>query len=219
MPLRHHAALTTAQAALAAARESDDQLQVGWALGYTAGALHRLGRAEESLNWAREAADQLGRQTGAPSRLAELTILNTLGQNLRQAGRAREALAIHRRSRSICHAGIPGKPQELIGLYLAVTQQHIGNDLAALHRWNEAEEPLRYALTRFEAARMPAWSEPARLDLGIVLRHLTRHQEAHAVLTNAHDALGLLNNPRRIEAADELRRLDSTRNRAAHPPS
>ncbi|MFB7258388.1 tetratricopeptide repeat protein [Streptomyces nojiriensis] len=78
----------------------------------------------------------------------------------------------------ICHAGIPGRPQELIGLYLAVTQQHIGNDLAALHRWNEAEEPLRYALTRFEAARMPAWSEPARLDLGIVLRHLTRHQEA-----------------------------------------
>ncbi|MGW6834903.1 helix-turn-helix domain-containing protein [Streptomyces sp. NPDC054949] len=205
----HASALTTAQDALAAARESGDQLQVGWALGYAAGALHRLGRTEESITRLQEAAHHLNHQTGAPSRLAELTVLNTLGQHMRQVGRAREALTLHRRSEAICRAGVPGKPPELIGLYLAVTRQHIGNDLAALHRWNDAEDPLRYALTHFEAARMPAWSEPARLDLGIVLHRLTRHHEAHTTLTTAHDALVRLNNPRQVEAANELNALNA----------
>ncbi|MCX4632297.1 helix-turn-helix domain-containing protein [Streptomyces sp. NBC_01443] len=206
----HTAALATAQAALAAARESGDQLQIGWALGYAAGALHRLGRTNESITWLQEAADHLGKQTGPESRLAELTALNSLGQQLRQTGRAQEALAIHRRSEAICHTGVPGKPQELIGLYLAVTRQHIGNDLAALNRWNEAEHLLRYVLTHFQAAQMPAWSEPARLDLGIVLLHLNRHHEAHTVLTTAHDALVRLNNPRKSEAADHLHQLHLT---------
>ncbi|MFF1410896.1 helix-turn-helix domain-containing protein [Streptomyces sp. NPDC058289] len=203
----HTAALTTAQAALAAARESGDQLQIGWALGYAAGALHRLGRTDESIIWLQEAADHLGKQTAPESRLAELTALNSLGQQLRETGRAQEALAIHRRSEAICNTGVPGKPRELIGLYLAVTRQHIGNDLAALNRWNEAEHLLRYALTHFQAAQMPAWSEPARLDLGIVLLHLNRHHEAHTVLTAAHEALVRLNNPRKSEAADHLHHL------------
>ncbi|MFD8634205.1 helix-turn-helix domain-containing protein [Streptomyces sp. NPDC059533] len=206
----HTAALTSAQAALAAARESGDRLQAGWALGYAAGALHRLGRTGESIIRLQEAADHLSGQTDPESRLAELTVLNTLGQHLRQTGRAEEALAIHRRSEAICQAGVAGKPRELIGLYLAVTRQHIGNDLAALHRWDEAEHPLSYALTHFQAAQMPAWSEPARLDLGIVLRHLTRHHDARAALTAAHDSLVRLNNPRASEAADHLRQLDRT---------
>ncbi|MGW0552399.1 helix-turn-helix domain-containing protein [Streptomyces altiplanensis] len=204
----HTAALATARAALEVAREVGDELQVGWALGYEAGSLHRLGRADESIARLREAADHLGNQTCAESRLAELSALNKLGQYLRQAGRAVEALAIHRRSEAICRAGIPGTPQELIGLYLASTRQHIGNDLAALRRWSEAQGPLRYALTHFEAAQMPAWSESSRLDLGIVLRRLSRHQEAHETLTAAHEALVRLNNPRQVEAATELRALD-----------
>ncbi|WP_405702483.1 helix-turn-helix domain-containing protein [Streptomyces sp. NBC_01383] len=213
----HTAALTAAQHALAAARECGDQLQIGWALGYTAGALHRLGRTEESITRLHEATEHLRQQTGAPSRLAELTVLNSLGHHLRQVGRPHEALTVHRRSEAICRAGVPGQLPELIGLYLAVTRQHLGNDLAALHRWNEAEEPLRCALTHFEAAQMPAWSEPARLDLGIVLRHLNRHHEAHTTLTTAHDALVRLNNPRQIKAADELHQLNSVFDIAGHP--
>ncbi|MFD8979485.1 ATP-binding protein [Streptomyces sp. NPDC059564] len=205
----HHAGLATARTALHVAREVGDQLQVGWALGYAAAALHRLGRTDESIVRLQEAADHLGQQTCGQSRLAELSALNTLGQHLRQAGRAQEALTIHRRSESICRAGVPGVLPELVGLYLAVTQQHIGNDLAALHRWSEAEDPLRYAITHFEAAQMPAWGEPARLDLGIVLRHLARHQEAHATLTAAHQGLVRLNNPRQTEAANELDQLIS----------
>ncbi|MER7129618.1 helix-turn-helix transcriptional regulator [Streptosporangium saharense] len=203
----HTAALAAAEAALAVAREVNDQLQVGWALGHTAGALHRLGRSDESIARFQEAADHLGRQTGTESRLAELTCLSMLGEQLRRAGRSEEALTIHRRSEVICQAGISGAAHELVGLYLAATRQQIGNDLAALRRWAAAEAPLRYALTRFEVAKMPAWSEPARLDLGIALRHLGRPEEAHEVLTAAHDALAHLNNPRRIEAAAELRRL------------
>ncbi|MEU7203401.1 helix-turn-helix transcriptional regulator [Streptomyces sp. NPDC045470] len=204
----HATALSTAQAALALARETGDQLQVGWAHNYAALALDRLGRPDEGIAHLHQGADCLGRQTGAQSRLAELSILNALGRLLRQAGRADEALTVHRRSEALCRAGIPGKPHELIDLYRASAQQHIGNDLAALHRWDEAEAPLRHAVARFEAARMPAWSEPARLDLGIVLRRCHRAEEARATLTAAYEGLVRLNHPRQLEAADLLRLLD-----------
>lgn len=135
-----------------------------------------------------------------------------------QTTQADAEFAIHRRSEARCRVGVPGTPQEVIGLYLASSRQHIGNDLAALGRWKEAEAPLSYALAHFQAARMPAWSEVARLELGIVLRHLARRDEARAALTAAHDALVRLNNPRRLEAAAELRTLDTTAVRSAGPP-
>nr|WSX54121.1 hypothetical protein OG409_37540 [Streptomyces sp. NBC_00974] len=94
----HTAALTAARAAPEAAPEVGDDLQVGWALGYEAEALHRLGRNDETIARLREAAAHLGNQTCAQSRLAnELTTLNAFGQQLRQAGSAHEALTIHRR--------------------------------------------------------------------------------------------------------------------------
>ncbi|MFF7852874.1 NB-ARC domain-containing protein [Streptomyces sp. NPDC007904] len=197
-------ALSTARAALALARGIDDQLQVGWALYYAASALDKLGRADEGIAHLHQGADCLSRGTSAQSRLAELSVLNTLGRLLRQTSRPDEALTVHRRSEALCHTGIPGKPHELIDLYRASVQQHIGNDLTALHRWDEAEAPLRHAVARFEAARMPAWSEPARLDLGIVLRHLHRTEEARTTLTAAHEGLVRLNHPRRLEAATQL---------------
>ncbi|WP_406514015.1 hypothetical protein OG851_40385 [Streptomyces sp. NBC_00161] len=57
------------------------------------------------------------------------------------------------------------------------------------------------ALTAFEAADMPAWSEPTRLDLGIALHHLGRDEEARTTLAAAHRALTELNHPRYAEAA------------------
>ncbi|GGP96490.1 ATP-binding protein [Streptomyces roseolilacinus] len=195
-----HAALTAADAALTAARACGDRLQVGWALGYGAGALHRLGRAEEAHERLREAARCLREQDSPHARLGELTVLNTLGGYLRQAGRAAEALDIHRRSAEICRAGIPGQPDELVELYHAVAQQQIGNDLATLGRWSEAEAQLRQALGFFEAAQMPAWSEPARLDLGQLLS-ATGHPEARETLLAARDALAALRSPRQDEAA------------------
>ncbi|MFF8955164.1 hypothetical protein [Streptomyces sp. NPDC014894] len=44
-----HAALETADAALTVARSCEDALQTGWALGYGAGALRRLGRMDEAI--------------------------------------------------------------------------------------------------------------------------------------------------------------------------
>ncbi|MFE9610941.1 ATP-binding protein [Streptomyces sp. NPDC006012] len=153
------AALRTADAALVAARECGDGLQESWALGYGAGALHRLGRTEEAHGRLRESARCIAAQDSPQARLAELTILNTLGTLLRQTGRTAEALDIHRRSEQICRTGIPGRTDELIALYHAVARQQIGNDLAALERWHEAEPPLRQALADFEAAQMPIWAE------------------------------------------------------------
>ncbi|MFD6552128.1 ATP-binding protein [Streptomyces sp. NPDC058398] len=202
------AALVTADAALEVAREIGDRLQMGWALGYGASALQRTGRAEEAIARLREAAVCLADQTSVQGRLAELTILNALGGYLRRSGSAEEALAIHLRSETICQAEVPGRPTELITVYLASARQHMGNDLAALGRWPEAERPLQQALDIFETMKMAAWAESTRLDLGIVLRHLARHDEARSTLLAAHEALRELNSPRQAEATAELRELD-----------
>ncbi|MFI5982162.1 helix-turn-helix domain-containing protein [Streptomyces sp. NPDC051555] len=197
----HHAALETADAAFAAAREGGDALQMGWALGYGAGALKRLGRTGEAIAWLRDSA-ACHRDNATPQgRLAELTTLNTLGVVLRETGHAGQALAIHRSSEAICRAGIPGQSPDLLAVYHAATLHHLGGDLAALARWSEAEAVLSGALTAFEAADMPAWSEPARLDLGIALHHLGRGEEARTAVATAHRALTELNHPRHAEAA------------------
>ncbi|MFE2067250.1 helix-turn-helix domain-containing protein [Streptomyces sp. NPDC059467] len=203
------AALVSAEAALVAARDSEDGLQEGWALGYGAGALNRLGRTEEAHTRLREAARCLASQGSPQARLAELTMLNSLGTLLRRIGRPAEALDIHRRSEQICRAGVPGRTDELISLYHAVARQQIGNDLAALERWPEAEAPLRQALASFETAQMPAWTEQARLDLGLVLRTMG-HPEARRTLIAARDALAALRSPRQEEAATALAALDRT---------
>ncbi|GGQ74601.1 ATP-binding protein [Streptomyces flaveolus] len=202
-----HAALASADAALTAARECGDGLQEGWALGYGAGALNRLGRAGEAQERLREGARCLASQESPQGRLAELTSLNSLGTLLRQAGRAAEALDIHRRSERICRAGVPGRTDEVIALYLAVARQQIGNDLAALERWQEAEAPLRQALAAFDAAKMPAWTEQARLDLGQVLDAMG-HPDARETIRTARDALAALRSPRQVEAAAALDALD-----------
>ncbi|MCF4136898.1 helix-turn-helix domain-containing protein [Streptomyces sp. Tue 6430] len=204
-----HAALTSADAALAAARACGDGLQEGWALGYGAGALHRLGRTEEAQERLREGARCLAPQKSPQSRLAELSILNTLGTLLRLTGRAAEALDVHRRSEQICRAGVPGRTDQVITVYHAVARQQIGNDLAALGRRDEAEAPLRQALAAFDTAQMAAWAEQARLDLGRVLAALGR-PEARETLRTAHDALAALRSPLQVEAAAALAALDET---------
>ncbi|MFF5494429.1 ATP-binding protein [Streptomyces aquilus] len=201
------AALTAADAALEAARECGDGLQEGWALGYGAGALHRQGRTDGAHDRLRESARCLAELDSPEARLAELTILNTLGNLLRHTGRAAEALEIHRRSEQICRAGIPGRTNELVSLYHAVARQQIGNDLVALERWQQAEAPLRQALADFEAAHMPIWAEQARLDLGRALSG-SRHPEARQTLLTARDALAALKSPLHGEAAAALAALD-----------
>ncbi|MFD5451869.1 ATP-binding protein [Streptomyces sp. NPDC003470] len=201
------AALVSADAALTAARECGDGLQEGWALGYGAGALHRLGRMDEAQSRLREAARRLASQESPQGRLAELSILNTLGVLVRSTGQVEEALEIHRRSERLCRAGVPGRTQEVIAVYQAVARQQIGNDLAALERWDEAETPLRQALAAFDAAKMAAWTEQARLDLGQVLGAMG-HPDARETLRTARDALAALRSPRQVEAAAALAALD-----------
>ncbi|MGW3266306.1 hypothetical protein [Streptomyces sp. NPDC001056] len=93
-------------------------------------------------------------------------------------------------------------------MYHAVARQQIGNDLAALERWNEAEPSLRQALAAFETAQMPAWAGPARLDLGQVLS-ASGHPEARETLLAARDALAALRSPRQAEATVALAALDA----------
>ncbi|UFQ99980.1 helix-turn-helix transcriptional regulator [Streptomyces sp. Go40/10] len=202
------AALTSADAALAAARECRDTLQEGWALGYGAGALQRQGRMQEAEERLREGALRITTEKSPQGRLAELTLLNTLGTLLRETGRAAEALDLHHRSERICRAGIPGRTDRVIALYLAVTRLHIGNDLAALGRWHEAETPLRQALSALEAAQVSAWAERARLHLGQTLAALG-HPQARTTLRTARDALAALRSPLQTEATEALAALDA----------
>jgi hypothetical protein len=211
----HQAALSAAELALVAAREVGDRLQTGWALGYGAGALYRLGRGAESIAWLRESAACLAAEPSPQGRLAELTTLNTLGWQLRRNGCAEQALAIHERSEALCRAGIPGLSPELVTLYRASALQHLGNDLAALDRLTEAEEPLRTALAVFEAADMPSWSEPNRLDLALVLHRLGRRRESHASLLSAEASLAELGHPRHSEALEALASLSAPEAAAA----
>jgi transcriptional regulator with XRE-family HTH domain/tetratricopeptide (TPR) repeat protein len=196
--------LATARTALTVGREVGDLLQTGWAYGYGAGALHRLGRAEEAVTWLKKSAACHERSPAPQARLAELTTFNTLGGYLRSMGRPEEALAVHWRSKELCLAGIPGQSEELLALYRASTLHHLGQDFGALDRWAEAEPFLRRALDGLEAGGMAAWSEPARLDLAIALRRLGRETEARAVLEEARRGLAEQRHPRLAEADREL---------------
>ncbi|WP_181442148.1 hypothetical protein [Streptomyces tateyamensis] len=94
----HHNALATAAEALTVARELGDQLQMGWALGYGATALHRTGRVGESITWLRDAAElrDLGHRPSPPplstplhpSPLVFLTRITTLTLQSRAAAAA-----------------------------------------------------------------------------------------------------------------------------------
>ncbi|MFI5617675.1 ATP-binding protein [Streptomyces sp. NPDC051567] len=210
----HAAALATAGRALEAARDSADRLQEAWALGYRAGALHRLGRAADSIAHLRESLACLTPLTSPQARLAELSVVNLLGRKLRAVGDVEEALTLHRRSAELCRTGMAGQPPDLVAQYHAVARQEIGKDLSAMGRWAEAEAPLREALACFEASRMPAWRESARLDLGVLLRRLRRDDEARATLRAAHEGLVRLKSPLQDQAATELREAQGS-----HPPT
>ncbi|MFC7219521.1 ATP-binding protein [Streptomyces polyrhachis] len=199
------AGLAAAREALVAAREAGDLLQTGWAYGYGAGALHHLGQREEAAAWLENAAACHRRNPTPQGRLAELSTLNALGGHLRSMGRPEEALAVHRQSEELCRAGsFPGPSQHLLTVFQAATSQHLGRDLAEMGRWAQAEPLLRRALEAFTAAAMTAWSEPARLDLALVLRRLGRTTEARTMLEAACRGLAEQNHPRQAEADREL---------------
>ncbi|MCE0445454.1 hypothetical protein LT493_11740 [Streptomyces tricolor] len=92
----------------------------------------------------------------------------------------------------------------MITLYLAVTRLHIGNDLAALERWREAETPLRQALGALEAAQVSAWAERTRLHLGQTLAALGTPR-------GPHDAAHRPRRPRRTAKPAPGRGHESTR--------
>ncbi|MFB7588690.1 tetratricopeptide repeat protein [Streptomyces sp. NPDC056169] len=209
------AAFEAALGALDAARACGDLLQTGWALGYGAGALRRLGRTDEAIAWLRDSEVCHRENTSPEGRLALLSTLNTLGETLRCRGDVREALAHHRRSLAICEEGIPGQAPDLLAIYQAVALRHLGDDYAALGRWPDAEPPLRQALGTFTRLDMPAWTGPIQLDLGRVLRHLDRPLEARAAVTAAVLTLTEHHSPRQAEAAAELRTIIGT----PHAPS
>ncbi|MEU4181006.1 tetratricopeptide repeat protein [Streptomyces sp. NPDC026589] len=201
------AALEAADAALQAAHACDDPLQTGWALGYGAGALRRLGHMDQAITRLRASAACHHTNPAPQARLAELTTLNTLGEALRQHGRAGEALEHHLNSLTMCQQRHPGLSPHLLATYQALAQRQLGNTYAALARWQEAEPLLRQALTFFEQTDSPARSGPVQLELGRVLHALHRTDEARTALTAALHTLAAHHHPLQTEASAQLAAL------------
>ncbi|QKW48603.1 hypothetical protein [Streptomyces buecherae] len=84
-----------------------------------------------------------------------------------------------------------------------------GANHAALVQWQRAEGPLRSALAAFEDSDIPAWSGPAHLELGIVLRHVGKLAEARTAVRAALATLTQHRSPRQAEARAELRLFDT----------
>ncbi|EDY47400.1 tetratricopeptide repeat protein [Streptomyces clavuligerus] len=106
--------------------------------------------ARGALSLSRDTGDFTARGTAlhrdnptTEGRLALLTTLNALGETLRERGHADQALEHHLHGLELCRAGYRGLSPHLLAVYQALTLRHLGEDYAALGRWEEAEAPLR----------------------------------------------------------------------------
>ncbi|MFJ7416228.1 tetratricopeptide repeat protein [Streptomyces sp. NPDC098077] len=200
-------ALEAADAALLIARSCGDRLQTGWALGYGAGALRRLGRTSEAIPRLRASADCHHQNFTPQGRLAEITTLNTLGAALRGHDAADEALELHLQALNLCQQGHPGLSPHQLALFQAYTHNHLGSDYTALGRFVEAETHLRLALEAFEEVRSTARVGLTQLELGRVLRRLNRAEEARTILADALRNLTTNHHPLQADAAHELQTI------------
>ncbi|GHA88231.1 ATP-binding protein [Streptomyces termitum] len=202
------AGLRCADTALRIAREAGDRLETGWALGYGAAALRRLGRVDDAVVRFREAVRVLRPDRSVAARRALLALLNTLGHCLRVSGRVGAAVAVRRQGLDILASLDPrALPPHSVteGFYL----REMGNDHALLGRHQEAVRHLRAAVRLLDEGRAPVRAAEARLDLGLLLTGEGRRHDALPVLREAARELGAACHPlygRAKEALEEAER-------------
>ncbi|MFJ2947865.1 tetratricopeptide repeat protein [Streptomyces sp. NPDC087226] len=123
---------------------------------------------------AREAAKLAG------DRMGEATSWSYLGNALRSAGRAEEAIGAHSRARDLFHAAGDGQDK-------AIGWGNLGNALREAGRAEDAILALMRARTLFHAAGDRHGEAGAWNNVGLALRSAGRAEEAIAALMRARD--------------------------------
>lgn len=176
---RHQEALEHALRARELATEAGDIAQQAWASTYIAGACMSLGRPAEAAEAAEDAV-QLFARTGDEAGLA--VSRRVLGSALREAGRAREALAVHRALLGTRAGDVPGF-QEFTE---AILRHQIARDLLALERWSEAVDAFRAVMAPVTHGGTNRFQALALAGLATALEHCGELTEARVHLTEAH---------------------------------
>ncbi|MEU3256176.1 BTAD domain-containing putative transcriptional regulator [Streptomyces sp. NPDC006997] len=169
----------TTRAGLAAARASDDEEGVSWALKDLSNALRSLGRHEEAISALRDAL-VLYRKTGDVKGRA--SAMANMGDIYLQAGQFRKSVEYSRRGLALYRL-LGGDPwSEGIGL------ANLGDAYQRLGRFDDAVTCLEEAMTVLRASGN-RWVEGVALDfLGTVRHRLGRHDDAVAAYRQALEA-------------------------------
>ncbi|WAL64304.1 tetratricopeptide repeat protein [Amycolatopsis cynarae] len=176
------AALATHQRALAVAEEAGEVEERAKALRHLAVVLLRMGRTDEALAHVRRAvagARRLGFWTG------QGTVLNTLGEILRAAGKPREALSVHRSVLSYMELYRGGATADTYRFFRSRTLQMIGADLAELADWPRAARRYRAARELFREGRNTVEEAEAAVQEGVAWREAGDHAAAADCLRSA----------------------------------
>ncbi|MFI7301161.1 helix-turn-helix domain-containing protein [Streptomyces sp. NPDC050121] len=168
-----------ARQALRLAEETGETALQAWAWGYITSACMNLGRpaeAAESAGKAVELFEAISDTTGAAiSR-------RMLASALREAGRPKEALAIHRSLLGGSAGDVPG----LNALSQALIQTEMAYDLSALHRWPEAVQAFRAVTPPPTYKDSDRFRARIHSGLAAALEHIGELAEAHEHYIRAH---------------------------------
>jgi transcriptional regulator with XRE-family HTH domain/tetratricopeptide (TPR) repeat protein len=197
---RHHESIDRSREALRFAGEAGDVDQQGWAWFYTAIAQTKLRDLEPAAHSARAAVDLLeaaGDRDGYPQALAQL------GVCLRLLGHPADALDHHRRLLAVLHDPAYAPAPVIADMSIAYTHLRLGDDYAALHRWQEAADHYQTALPGVRQFGRPQGEGRTLHSLARALRALDDIDGARASLRQAIEVYLSIGDD---DLADESRR-------------
>ncbi|MFJ9711120.1 NB-ARC domain-containing protein [Streptomyces sp. NPDC101234] len=169
-----------ARRALEPATQAGDTGQQAWAWAYIAGACLNLDRpAAEAVRVAEDAV-RLFEVTGDRAGLAVSRRL--LGSALREAGRAEEALAVHRGLLGRDAGNVPGFQEYA----QAILRYQMALDLLALRRWSDAVEAFRAGIAPVTHGGTVRFKARALTSFATALEHCGDLAGARARLAEAH---------------------------------
>ncbi|WP_233159965.1 ATP-binding protein [Actinophytocola xanthii] len=198
------ASLRTHQQALAAAIESGERREETEAYAFIGTALEFLGRPEEALEFARQAA---ARAEEFDFWLVRLSVLNRLASVLHSLGRYEEALSVYHDVLAEADRQQSGASLETRRMMVAYVKEGVGDCLVALGKLREAAETFRETRrTRVELGSVGNVAVAA-LNEGRAWLLAKEYERARECLHYALDAYGDLAPNGRAQVLAELARL------------
>ncbi|MFI6521348.1 ATP-binding protein [Spirillospora sp. NPDC050679] len=178
----HRKALDHALEALDLARAAGDRTQEAWALAYASYAARGLPDWERVADYAAQAADlfsAINDKEGYPQ------AKNVLGDALRNMGRPKEALEQHLALLRDLQAPDYGGSPDVREFSLGLTLRRVGEDYAALDRWEEAADHFARSIPALRNQGIVSGVPPVAHSLGKALQNLNRLPEARQAFQEA----------------------------------